>query len=269
MGLRFDPNLNSLGAQRQLNQATDRQVRGLQALASGLRINRAADDASGLAIAEALRSQVIQDNAEIGNLQSAINVADTADAAIGTQQDAVGRLQELATQAANGTLTDDQRAAINEEAQQLLDQINDTANNTEFNGQQLINGTNPQVNVGTESGEQLNLPTSTTTSLGLDGLDLSTQGGAQAALDQIQNAQDQIANNRASLGAQANAFGSAIEERQNSALNSQAAESQIRDLDVARQSIEQSRNSLRQQLSIFALVNNRIAPEAAAQLLGG
>ena len=268
MGLRLDPNLNSLGAQRQVAQSTNRQIRGLQALASGQRINRAADDAAGLAIAEALRSDVRQLDAESANLQTGINVAETADAALSVQQEGLGRLQELAVQAGNGTLTDDQRAAINGEAQQILQQIGEVAENTEFNGQQLLN-TNTQVPIGTEDGQQITINESTPNALGINGLDLSTQGGAESALSALQTAQDQVSENRSSLGAQSNGFQSAITQRENASQNSQEAESRIRDLDVARASILQARNQAQTQLSVFAVAQGRIVPETAARLLGG
>ena len=140
MGLRINNNIPALNASRQAGIAAQGLKKTMEGMASGLRINRAADDAAGLAISEGFRTQVRQYTQEVNNLQTGVNVVETADQAMGTQQEAVGRIQELATQAANGTLTDDQRGAINQEAQQLIEQVGQTAENTEFNGVKLLNG---------------------------------------------------------------------------------------------------------------------------------
>ena len=268
MGLRINSNDSALFIQRQTQQTSNALLRGFERLASGQRINRAADDAAGLAIVERFRAQVNQLNQEVSNLQSGVNVVQTAEGALGTQQDAVQRVQELALQASNGTLTDDQRAAINQEAQQLLQQVDETAANTEFNGRALLDGSAANVDLGVEGEIQVNITESTTTSLGINGVDLSTQAGAQSALENLDTASRAIQGNRASLGAQENRFTSAIDVRDTESLNATDAESRIRDLDIARQTIEQSRNSILQQGSIAALAQSNVLGQNAARLLG-
>lgn len=267
MGLRIN-NLQTIGALRQTEQATRNLELGFERLASQQRINRAGDDASGLAISERLRSQIRQAQQEAENLQSGVNIVQTAEGGLSAQQDAIGRLQELAVQASNGTLTDEQRAALNEEAQQLIDQIDDTANNTEFNGTNPLDGSVGTVGLGTSGSEQVTLNESTASSLGISGIDLSTQNGAAAAIDALANASNAISQNRANLGAQESRFERAIEQREIISVNQQEAESRIRDLDLARQTIEQTRNGLLQQSGLSAINKASLVGQTALRLLG-
>lgn len=269
MGLRINTNLPALNAQRQVNEATNRLVQGFGRLATGLRINRAADDAAGLAIAERLRTEVRQLGQEINNLQQGVNVVQTAEGGLAQQQEGVQRLRELGLQAANGTLTDEQRAAINEEAQQILEGIDAIAEGTEFNGMNLLNGEATAVPLGTEGADQVNINESTVASLGLAGLDLSTAESAAASVETIDTALTRIGQNRANLGAQENRFTRGIEQREGAVVTQQEAESRIRDVDIARQVMEQTRNQVLQQAGLAALVQGNLANEAAARLLQG
>jgi flagellin len=268
MGLRINTNQAAINAQRQLLGTSQRQIRGFEGLASGLRINRAADDAAGLAIAERFRSQVRQFEQEARNLQYGVNAARTAEGGLQIQQEGVARLRELAVQASNGTLTDEQRNAINEEAQQLLEQIDNTGQQTEFNGLNLLNGDAQNVPLGTEGGEEINIDESTAATLGIGGVDLSTQAGASQAIETLDTAASRISQNRAAVGAQERRFESAIEQREIASQNAIEAESRIRDLDVARQVVEQSRNNILQQTGIAALLQSNLQGENAARLLG-
>lgn len=269
MGLRIDNTPNSIFAQRQTEQAINRINRGLQQLASGLRINRAAEDAAGLAIAERFRSSVLQLSQEANNLQTGINAAQTAEGGLSAQADAVARLRELATQAANGTLTAEQRAALNQEAQQLLQEIDATAQNTEFNDRRLLDGTATNIALDPEGENQLNINASTVNALGLTGLDLSTQAGAQNALNALDTAASRISTNRAGIGAQQNRFERAIENRTQQAQNLREAESRIRDLDIARSVIEQTRNQVLLRGGLAAIVQGNLQSQTALRLLGG
>lgn len=267
MGLSVNSNVTALGVAKNAGRTQELLNKSLQQLSSARRINGAADDAAGLAIADRFNTLARQFQAEDRNLQSGISAAQTAEGGLGVQQDAVQRIRELAVQASNGTLSDDQRAAINAEAQQLLGQINDTAAGTEFNGRQLLNQ-NQTVSLGVEGGAQLSLQQSDTNSLGLNGLDLSTEAGAQAAIDAADNALEQIGGQRASIGAQANGFESAIAQRQEATVNALDSESRIRDLDVARASIERTRNQVLLQSSVAGLLQSNVAPQSALRLLG-
>ena len=269
MGLRINNNIPALGARRQAEVNSRALNRVLGQLGSGLRINRAADDAAGLAISERFRTQIRQFTQEASNLQSGVSAIQTAEGGLSAQQDAVGRIRELAVQAANGTLTDDQRAAINDEAQQLLEQVDQTAEGTTFNDQELLTGTGDPIELGTAAGDQVVINPSTVDTLGLNGLDLGTQEGAAAALDALDTAETRISQNRAGLGAQENRLTRGISARETTTQNLQESESMLRDLDVARATTEQTRNQILLQSSIAALAQGNVVPQAAAQLLGG
>jgi len=268
MGLRINPQLNIF--QRPINTAASQLNQTLATLATGRRINQAADDAAGLAIAEGFRSEVRQFNQEVENLQQGANFLQTAEGGLANQQEAVGRLEELALQASNGTLTDDQRAALNQEAQQLVAEIDDTAQNTEFNGRApLTGGDDGSLDVGGETTVPLNVDESTIASLGLDNFDISTQAGAQAGIETAQAARVQIDQNRASIGAQENRLERAIGAREEAGVNAAASESAIRDQDIAQAFIERTRNELLVQSSAFAQTQGSVVPETALRLLGG
>ena len=269
MGLQINGPGGSLFALRQLDRTT-RGIAGAQErLASLLRINRAADDAAGLAIAEGFRSDVRQLNAEVRGIQTGVNAIQTAEGGLGAQSDAVARIRELAVQSANGTLSDDQRQALNAEAQQLLQEIDNTAQNTEFNGLRPLDGSAGTITLDGEGDLDIQFSESTVDSLGLNGLDISTQAGASAALATTDAAADQINQNRSSLGAQENGLAVAADERSIRSLNLREAESRIRDLEVARAFVEQTRNQVLLQSGISALAQANLQNETAASLLGG
>ena len=269
MGLRFNPEVTAITAQRQLERTSKSILSNQEKLASLLRINRAADDAAGLAIAERFSSQVREIQQEVNNFQSGINLVETAEGGLSTQSDAVGRIRELATQAANGTLNDEQRATINAEAQELLEGIQSTADNTEFNGVNPLNDGTQEIALDASGGVEVEFQESSVESLGLEDLDLSSQGGAQEALAALDTAQTRINSNRATLGAQQNALAATIEERSATSINLQEAESRIRDLDVARAVIEQNRNEILLQSGTSALAQGRIQSQSALNLLRG
>lgn len=266
MALSINTNTSGLGAANQAGRAASLLNKNLQQLSSGLRINRAADDAAGLAIAENFNALARQFAAEDRNLQSGISAAQTAEGGLSAQQDAVQRIRELAVQASNGTLTDDQRAAINGEAQQLLDQINDTAESTQFNGQGLLNQ-DQSISLGA-GGAQLTLQQSDAGTLGISGIDLSTQAGAESAIAELDDALENISGQRAEIGAQSNGFESAIRQREEGEINARESESRIRDLDVARASIERTRGQVLLQATIAGLAQSNVVPQSALRLLG-
>lgn len=268
MGLRINTNQSAINTQRQLLGSSRNQAAGLERLATGLRINRAGDDAAGLAIAERFRSEVRQLDQETRNLQYGVNAARTAEGGLQMQQEGVARLRELAVQASNGTLTDEQRNAINEEAQQIIDEIDNTGQQTEFNGLNLLNGDAQNVALGTEGGEELTINESTAATLGISGVDLSTQEGASQAIETLDTAAARVSQNRATVGAQERRFENAIQQREIASQNAREAESRIRDLDIARQTIEQARNTILEQTGIAALAQSNLQGETAARLLG-
>jgi flagellin len=269
MGLRINSNESSVFAKRQTDRAVKSILSANEKLSSGLRINRAADDAAGLAIAERFSSQVRQLNQESQNFQSGSNLLETAEGGLDSQGEAVQRIRELATQSANGTLNDQQRQAINEESQQLLEHIDQTAQQTTFNGASPLDSGNQEFTLDGSGDVAVATSESTVDSLGLSGVDLSTQAGAQAALDSLDNAQAEINTNRANLGAQQNALRSSINQRENNAIDLQEAESRIRDADIGRVVIEQTRNELLLQAGASAVLRGNLNSKTALSLLGG
>ncbi len=269
MGLQINGSGASLFALRQLDRTT-RGIAGAQErLSSLLRINRAADDAAGLAIAEGFRSDVRQLNTEIRGIQSGVNLIQTAEGGLGAQSDAISRIRDLAVQAANGTLSDDQRQALNAEAQQLLQEIDSTAQNTEFNGLRPLDGSTGTVTLDAAGDLDIQFSESTVDSLGLNGLDISTQAGASAALATSDAALDQINQSRSTIGAQESGLASAADQRSIQSLNLREAESRIRDLEVAQAFVEQTRNQVLLQAGISAVAQANLQNETAATLLGG
>ncbi len=268
MGMRINTNIAALGAQRGLQKSSGLLTSTLRQLSSARRINRAADDAAGLQIAEQLDALRRQSQVEMNNLQSGVNYAQTAEGGLDVQQQAVQRIRELAVQASNGTLSDGQRAAINQEAQQLIEQVQTVADDTQFNGQNLL-GQTQSVDLGTTGTLAVSTTESTATSLNLDSLDLSTAAGATAALETTDTALNNISQNRASLGAQMNRFESAIEQRGIQEENTAAAESAIRDADMALQATNLSRARILNQGGMSALIQSNVQPQTALQLLGG
>ena len=269
MAMSINTNLTSLGTLRNLNSTLGRLNITQEKLSSGLRINKAKDDAAGLAIAELFRTEVLQQSQEVENLQSGVSAIHTAEGALSTQSEGIGRLRELAIQASNGILNDDQRSAINAEAQQIIEQIDQTGSNTTFNDLNLLDGSTGTIELGTEAGSQININESTAESLGINGIDLSTAGGAAAAIETLDTAAQDVTENRANLGAQENRLTYAIAEREIEGENAAAAESRIRDLDIARAAIDQMRDEVMTQSGIAALAQGNIVPQMAAQLLGG
>lgn len=267
MGLTINNNIPALQAQRNAKQANGLLARSLQQLSSGRRINRAGDDASGLAIAERFSTVIRQAQTEINSLQSGLSLVQTADGGLAAQQDATQRLRELAVQAANGTLSTEQRNAINTEAQQLLEQIGETATKTQFNGKELLSATQT-IPLGAGGMPQVSLKESTLDSLGLNGLDLSTAQGASGAIQTIDTALQRISDNRANLGAQQNRFERALEVRGITVQTASEAESRIRDLDLALGAIQRTRGQIRLQAGLAALIQSNTSPQNALRLLG-
>lgn len=267
MGLNINTNIPALQGARQARRSDRALSNVLAQLATQRRINRAADDAAGLAIAERFNTQIRQNQVEVNSLQSGINVAQTAEGGLSVQQDAVQRIRELSLQAQNGTLSDENRADLNQEAQQLLQQIDSVAADTEFNGQNLLDQ-DTTIDLGTEGGNQVSITRSNSQALGLDTLDISTAAGAASALNSADAALTAIGSNRATIGAQQNRFESAINQREVSILNQQEAESNIRDLDLARATVERTRNELLLQGSFSTLVQTNVTPQSALRLLG-
>ena len=287
MPINLRTNVPSLSAQRNLGLASDRLNQSYERLSSGLRINRAADDAAGLAIAEALKSDARVATVGIRNANDGISIINIADQAIGQIGNVLSRLSELAQQSANGVYGNGQRSALNNEFQALTSEIERIAFTTKFNGLRLLSGGGQvtfQIGFDGTSTSQISYQgvAATLEALGLAGVgssapiysiisttDSDSQSAARLALDAINAAIQSVSRNRGALGAAESRLGVTINNLQVARENFQAAESRIRDVDVAAESAELTRNNILQQAGAAVLAQANNQPQLALQLLRG
>lgn len=285
MSINISTNVPSLIAQRNLSNSTGALNTAYQRLSSGLRINRAADDAAGLSIAEALKADGKIASVAIRNANDGISIISIADQAIGQIGNVLSRLAELAQQSANGVYANSQRSALNNEFVALTAEIERIAFTTKFNGLSLLSGGQTVIfQVGFDgtslsqisySGVQATLSalglansgTSTVSYSILGNTDLESQSAARAALDAINSAIVSVNRNRGALGAAESRLEVTISNLQVARENFKAAESRIRDVDVAAEAAELTRLNILQQAgaAILAQANNQ--PQLALQLL--
>ena len=275
MGLRVNTNVTSINAQRNLASVTDRLSTNFRRLSTGLRISTAADDAAGLAISERLRSQVRSLDQAKRNANDGISLVQTAEGALNEVNSVLTRLRELSIQAANGSVSNQDKDTLNEEFTSLVDEIDRIAQSTEFNGINLLDGSSAsvsfQVGYGTTAGVDtldVTLQAADETALGLDSLDISSTGNTSTAIAAIDTAINTVSSLRGSLGAAQNRLGSTINNLAIQTENLTAAESRIRDVDVAYETAQLTRNSILQQASISVLAQANAQPQAALALLG-
>ena len=271
MGLRVNTNISSLTAQRNLSAVSGRLSSNFSKLSSGLRIATAADDAAGLGISERMRSQIRSLGAAGRNAQDGISLVQTAEGALGEASNILSRMRELAVQASNGTLSSDDRTTINTEVAALTSELDRISSSTSFNGVQLLDGsaTTAAIQVGINDGETIDvgLEDTTTSTLGVDSLDVSTAAGASSALADIDGAITTLNTARGNLGATQNRLTSAFSSIQNARENLSASESRIRDVDVASETADLTRNSILQQAAVSVLSQANVQPQLALRLL--
>jgi flagellin len=260
-------NITAMNSNRQLGITTNVQAKASEKLSSGYKINRAADDAAGLAISEKMRRQVRGLTQASANAQDGISVVQTAEGALNEVHDMLQRMNELAVKAANDTLTSQDRSYIQSELNALSDEITRTATSTEFNNQHLLDGTftNKQLQVGSESApeNQIRIDVErlsatrigvgamrkseselTVSGTGNDQISVMTHSLAKIAIDSIKNALISISQQRSDLGAIQNRLEHTIKNLDNVVENTQAAESQIRDTDMAEEMVRYSNNNI-------------------------
>ncbi|NRT73718.1 flagellin [Clostridium beijerinckii] len=237
-------NLSAMNANRQLGINNGNQGKSIEKLSSGLKINRAGDDAAGLAISEKMRSQIRGLDQGSSNAQDGISLIQTAEGTLSETQAMVQRLKTLSTQAANGTLQDSDRTKIQLEVKQLVNEISRLSTDTTFNGKKILNGdiTSVSFQVGATAGQRISLSLSNVgaTALSLASIDLSTQGNASLAMVKIDAAIGIISSKRATLGSVQNRLEHTITATDNTSENLSAAESRIRDVDMAKEMMNYS-----------------------------
>ncbi|MBE3598514.1 MAG: flagellin [Limnochordaceae bacterium] len=268
--MRINQNVMALNAWRNLNQTSFSISKSLERLSSGLRINRAADDAAGLAISEKMRGQIRGLNMAVKNSQDAISLIQTAEGALNESHSILQRMRELAVQAASDTNTDADRTQLQSEVTQLLSELDDIANKTQFNTKNLLNGSfNATFHVGANENEVLTLAIATMTAGGLTltGLSIGSQAGAEAAIVSIDDAIEAVSTERSKLGAVQNRLDHKIANLSVAAENLTAAESRIRDADMAKEMMNFVRDQILLQSGTAMLAQANAVPQSVLQLL--
>jgi len=274
MGLRINTNVDSASAGRHLGVAQAQLSLALARLASGKRINQAADDAAGLAMGQALNSQVRGINAAVRNVQDGISMIQTADGALEQSGDTLQRIRELTVRAGNGTLSTGDRNAIQSEITQLQGTLDSTANQTQFNGQSLLSGATPGVTIQSGptsvSTAQVTLPNASSTALGVGPgqIDVSSPAAAQASLTTVDQAIDGVSAARGRLGAQQSALESTTASLNVAGENQASAQSRIEDLDFAQGVSNRVRSSLMTEMSTAMLAHANLNSQSVLRLLG-
>ena len=285
MPVRIFNNIPSLNAQRILGLNNDRLAVSVERISSGIRINRAADDAAGLAISEALRSDIRALRQAVRNANDGISLINVTEGALNEQSSILIRLRELSSQASTGTVGSVERATIQLEFDALRLEIDRITNTTAFNGQKLVDGSLAStvssgsqilIQVGLDSGvdsrinlnTQVNLTAVNASSLLIAELSLTTAAGALTALDLINNAISSITQSRGKVGAVQNRLVRTISNLSISIENLQAAESAIRDADIAEEVALLTRNQILVQAATAMVGQANLIPQSVLQLLG-
>jgi flagellin len=274
MGMSIKTNVSALDAQKNLMGTELDLNNSLAKLSSGFRITKAADDAAGLAIAVNLGAQIKSYNQSVRNANDALNVVQTADSSLNEVQNILTRLRELSSQSASSGVSNTERGYIQNEVTGLVSEIDRIANATEYNGVTLINtAANLTFQVGIRNvaaNDQIVVTTSsaTATSLAVNALSLATLTGAQSALGTIDTALQSVSSTRATLGAQANRFEKVINVATVASVSLSAAQSRIRDVDVAEETSNMSRTQILMQAGVSVLTQANQMPQVALKLLG-
>ncbi|MBO9596786.1 MAG: flagellin [Cohnella sp.] len=269
--MRINHNIAALNTHRALTANSLDSSKSLEKLSSGLRINRAADDAAGLAISEKMRGQIRGLEMASKNAQDGISLIQTAEGALNEVHSILQRMRELAVQSANDTNTNEDRAELQKEVNALVEEINRVAKNTEFNTQTLLAGTFTAklIHIGANIGQNLSVSITSmaASALGISGISISGQTGANSAISVLDKAISQVSSQRASLGAIQNRLEHTINNLGTASENLTAAESRIRDVDMAKEMMNFTRNNILTQAAQAMLAQANQQPQGVLQLL--
>ena len=277
MGLRVSTNVASIAAQRTMSTTTREVNKSFAQLSSGSRITKAADDAAGLSISETLKSTIRGYQQAARNANDGISMVQVSEGGLGEISNILTRMRELGVQAASDTVGDTERGFIDTEVQQLKNEMERIAKTTRWGDTNLLDGSGAdfafQVDINNDDfndriGFDASQQDATTGTLGVDGFDFSSKDGAREALGVIEDAQRSVNGHRATLGAIQNRLISTTENLGVAVENFSAANSRIRDTDVAQSSAELSRNNILQQASIGVLAQANVQPSSALKLIG-
>lgn len=278
MGLRINQNIAAMNAYRNLTVTDGQMGKSLEKLSSGFRINRAADDAAGLSISEGLRAQVNGLKVAVRNAQDGISVVQTAEGALTEVHSILQRMRSLAVQAANeGAADTAARDAAEVEVSQLATELTRISDSTRYGATKLLDGTFSGLGagvfqIGANAGEELTVSITQdfdATGLGVNALDFTAAGGAQAAITALDTAIGTVSTQRATLGAIQNRFEHTIANLSVAAENLSASESRIRDTDMAEEMVSFTRAQILQQAGVAMLAQANSAPQSVLSLLRG
>ena len=276
-------NIPALNTHRQLGINQNAMQKSMEKLSSGLRINRAGDDAAGLAISEKMRAQIKGLDQASRNAQDGISMIQTGEGALQETHSILQRMRELAVQSANDTNVEVDRKEIQKEVAQLIEEIDRIAENTQFNSQELFDGSlaanDPAdvqegegvlFHIGANANQNIQVTFSemTASALQVDSISIETQADADAAITTINNAIESVSAERSKLGAVQNRLEHTISNLDNSSENLSAAESRIRDVDMAKEMMEMTRANILSQASQSMLAQANQQPQSVLQLLG-
>lgn len=275
MSMSIKTNVASLNAQRNLFSTSSQLDSSLSKLSSGYRITKAGDDAAGLGISSNLEAQIRSYNQASRNAQDGMSLIQTAEGALNETNNILSRLRELAMQSSSDGVGNTERGYIQGETDALLEEINRIANASEFNGTSLLNSaaTTLTFQVGIRNvtaNDRISVSTvdTTTATLGVAGLDLSSNTGAQGALATIDAAIETVSGARAEFGAVGNRLQSVVSTIATAAENITAANSRIRDVDVAEETSKMARAQVLMQAGVSVLAQANQQPQLALKLLG-
>lgn len=276
MSMFVNTNVSSLNAQRQLFNSSNSLNTSFERLSSGMRINRASDDAAGLQITDRMTTQINGLNQAVNNANDAISLAQTAEGALGETTNALQRIRQLAVQSQNGINSADDRAALQKEVSALKFEISRISTDTQFNKVNLLDGSfSAAFLVGANANQNISVNLSRAAGFGASsllpvagGLSVSSVAGASAAIAALDTAISAIGATRADLGALTNRFQSTIRNLSNVAENMSSARSQILDTDFAKETANLTKNQILQQASTTILSQANQRPQSALQLLG-
>ena len=279
-------NMSALYTDRQLGVTQLDVSKSMEKLSSGMKINRAGDDASGLAVSEKMRSQIRGLNQAERNIQNGVSFIQAAEGYLQETQDILHRIRELAVQSANGIYTEEDRVMIQVEVSQLVDEVNRIASHAQFNGMNMLTGTfaqdsgsgktmQLQVGANMDQSERIYIGTMTATALGLENaqgqqgiVSIGTVEEANQTIGVLDNALKQVNRQRADLGAYQNRFEVAAEGVAVAAENLQAAESRIRDVNMASEMVNFTKDSILSQAGTAMLAQANVRTQSVLQLLG-
>lgn len=282
MGLRINQNIAAMNSYRNLSVTQGQMDKSLEKLSSGFRINRAADDAAGLAISEGLRSQVGGLKVAVRNAQDGVSVVQTAEGALTETHSILQRLRDLAVQGNNAGAVDTNAAtAIQSEADQLAKELSRISGKTSFNGKALLGGTyNASFQIGANAGDTLTVKISSVGSSGFSAVDLKVGTGVgelatalsmttSATIGKIDTAITTVSKSRANLGAVQNRFEHTINNINVAVENLSASESRIRDTDMAQEMVQFTRSQILSQAGTAMLAQANQGSQGVLQLLRG